>query len=449
MAFASVGSLGSAHDKTLAATISLSPTSNVPVGHLVVVCYTSTQSGTGVALNGLWFGCYDSVGNQYAGFVTAGGGNTSTIIWVSQLNYALTTTDTISVQRWEAGATNTKAVSLWEFTVDGAWSLETFQQDGNSGVDPAAQTISGLASREHLFLHALGSNGPATDSYTLSTHYTGMTQDGTTGGAGNTNWTIVPEFRILTGTGDTVDITNNSEAPGYAQQYVALREYSDTVPFPSTPILDTFTRADESPIAGGWNTSGWNIATAYLAVVFNAAADRANDSGFPAQVWATAWSGTDVETYATITAIPNIVDAPVGTLIGQAPLSHFGTSARWRVRPQAIYGYGGRDCLTFGNQPTNIEAGGAGWYSTPALVAGNKLGVRTRGTICQVWTDTGDGWKRWGARPIQPSAIPPLYSGLTIYINGGGNNQVARMDDFGGGAVVSAQHLLPILGVGA
>jgi hypothetical protein len=117
-----------------------------------------------------------------------------------------------------------RACTAWEFTV-GSGNVVTVGGSNTSAVDNAdagSVTISSLTNREWLFVHAVAHEGVNGDSFTASTNYTGMTGNGTTGGGGASNMSVRAEFRILTGTSDSVDPTYTSA--DHAQQYVALKE---------------------------------------------------------------------------------------------------------------------------------------------------------------------------------------------------------------------------------
>jgi hypothetical protein len=438
MAFASVGSLGTASGKGVG-SISVNPSSSVPVGDLVVVFAAVVYAG-GPGDPDWFYGCTDSQGNLYAqlGHAQAnpGGNGANGMVFVCKLNTAITGADTITVRN-NYGSGTVKAMSVWQFTIGGKWAFRAIATDAANSGDPASQTIAGLVSQEYLWLHSVGSNGPNSDSFTASTNYTAATQAGTTGGAVTDNETVVGEFRIFTGTTDSVDVTNNTAARAYGQVYVALYEFTDTVGFPTTPILDNFNRANESPLAGGWNTAA--MFTFTDALVSNAATSTGSGAG--GQVWGTTTATFDQEAYATLTAKPGAAGRSVA-VVAPARTGDAAPRSLWYLTPSIS----DHDWLTLGGAGS---LGGINYVGVSInMTVGNKLGIRFLSGNASLFLDTGSGFQWWGGSyngsvPAGGTAWSP---GLMVDDTG----QVARMDDFGGGPFVSPLgHLLPILGVGS
>lgn len=273
MAFTAEGSLGSANIKTSGATLSMSPTSAVAVGQLVVVFFTwegADDAGQPLGPYNERWECYDSVGNLYSTiWCRAGPGapadtdNVATGIFLSKLRTALATTDTITVE-CQTTTRTPKAMSVEEFSFgpDKMWAV--YDLDGAGGgssgpAQPGAVTfpVSGsLPSQQQLYLYAYGQKGPNSDSFTLDADYTAIAGDGTTGGAATSNVALRGGYRIATLTTDTVDISNDTADRVHCQGLRAICEVDLPPDFPSTPILDDFNRADENPLDGGlWDTS--------------------------------------------------------------------------------------------------------------------------------------------------------------------------------------------------
>jgi hypothetical protein len=115
-----------------------------------------------------------------------------------------------TVNEFSIGAGNTVAV---ESAIDLA----------NDGADPGSMTLSGLPSREYLFIRALAHENPGA-TLTRTTNYGAMSSGSTSGGSGVTNISATGEYRILTGTGDTSDPTWTADDT--ASIYLAFKEVS-------------------------------------------------------------------------------------------------------------------------------------------------------------------------------------------------------------------------------
>jgi len=222
-----------------AATTSLSctlATENLEAGNVaVVVCATDNVSGSGNTND--HSAVTDSGSNTYtkAYEFTEGTGGTAAGVTVSvhfsKLGTALTSgASTITCNF--ASVTDKAMHLVSEFTigVGNVVSVEgTPQGEESNGGDAGALTISGLASREYLFVRGIGTESNAALSMTATASYSlpDAPSDGcnnTTGGGEATDMGACSEYRILTGTGDTsnptlVDTTNDN-----ASVYVALKE---------------------------------------------------------------------------------------------------------------------------------------------------------------------------------------------------------------------------------
>lgn len=105
------------------------------------------------------------------------------------------------------------------------------------GADPASLTLSGLSSREYLFIHALGAEGPGTDAYTWDAGWTEITGiSGTTGGSASSNIHLRVGYKIATATSATVDVTSTTSDRDYAQVIVAFKEGFKRIVTPRSSI---------------------------------------------------------------------------------------------------------------------------------------------------------------------------------------------------------------------
>lgn len=434
MAFASVGSIGSNSAKALGTTLSITLGAAVPAGDLIVVWVCWDTGST------IWPVPTDSKGNLYTmgGWVAHGSVN-ATSLYYCRVQTALASGDTITMTGSNLTA---KAMSAERFTCDASKRIARNQESATLttlAADPGAISVGSMTSQEYLMLHALGAEAPSTDAYTWDADYTQIAAAGTTGGAADTNITILGGYRIATLTGDNVDVTSDTANRDYNQILIALCEVPAYTGFPHTPILDDFNRANEAILDGGiWVASGCTggpggnflSLTSLRAVstsgnrgswILNAAL-TANEEAYVTMATAPAASGQAVEVQIDGTGCGN--DSTRGVISAIYRFAASGTVPSWP-------GFG----LTNGSL-THC------WVSrTP--VNGDKVGIEQRGAVSYGWLDRGSGWECVCAAYLNGvSAGRKL--GLSMY---GGSAPKAL--NFGGGDIPSNLHLLPILGVGA
>lgn len=447
MAFASIGSLGNTNSKTSGQTLSISPSSAVPVGHLVVVWAAAiSPDGNGEDLLGKVrdgnYACTDDAGNIYT-TLTCGYSVASLAIgsamFIAYVDHALSTSNVITVT---ARATNipARAMSVEEFSIGNGkrWCVyrdlsSGFEDSSTTGPNkqPSNMSVSGMASEEHLILHVLGNLRPVSDSYTWDSDYTQIVADGTTGGAANSNVTLRGGFRIVTGTSDTVsthDDTANSD--DIMQGICALVEVDYDGDFPTFPNLDRFNRADEDPLATPpWSNSTTVLpgqGTARLRVASNQCARSASGTFHGSQFWQDPIpAGDDGEVFATL------------AVVGNAGLHMFASGSG---QNSTLSGYATYWFPITGNRPDKIEwgtSGDSGGIATRFMISwtdqatGAKWGLQLRGngTFMHQWLDHGTGWRWIGCAKITGGDYRNSgYFGINLQ-----NDTTVRIDDFGGG----------------
>jgi len=427
MAFADLGGLGTANSKTSGTTVALTTSQTVNVGDLIVVMMAWDNTDTS-GFDGLRHYVTDSAGNfyrylgQYVGGTAAANGSECGIfgsVAEAQLSSGGTITCT-SVTARTAKAISARRFSLGTSDICLVQKATNNGFNGGSGQDPAAISLSSLPSREYLLLHCLGSAGPSTDSFTWDSDYTQLTVDGTTGGVDNTNMSVLGGFRIATLTSDTVDVTNNtSSARTNTQVFVAIREYTRS-PDPDAGVLDSFTRADENPLAAPWSkidASGLKLVTNRVGTV-SAALSRGSERSGPAN---------DFQGYVTVAVLPP-VNAAAQIGFG-AHFSGEGAGNTWNgytvtIEPRSgvpgsvrvAYTQGGNLGSDIG-QPKII-------YQYPGLAAGDLLGMKTLGDTLEFWWKTGGAWRMFGA--VDDTTARNAKTGMII----GDTGTAARVDDF-------------------
>jgi hypothetical protein len=192
------------------------------------------------------------------------------------------------------------------------------------------------------------------------------------------------------------------------------------VPF-ATPVLDSFNRADENPLAGGWVARTDGVVRAMRLV-----SNRAANSGGGVQefgVFQSVGPFTDCEGYVTL--------ATVGTGRLQVFARVQGsTSANDIQGVAAEFNFGsGVRLKSINDGSATIHGAAAAW--TP--VAGDKLGILCQGTIIKIFGFSGGTWTELLSRDQSTFGAP--YDGyLSGYLGLGVSAADCRLDDFGGGA---------------
>jgi hypothetical protein len=179
----------------------------------------------------------DDAGNTYRkireftnGNAAAAAGATVSL-WYCILAFSVTSGNTITITF--SGSITAKTVGgvLFNVAVDSTLEVVTNATDlANDAADPGSMAISGLTSREYLFIRATALERADAGTWTVTgSHISFPTSlTGTTGGAAATNISPGGEYRILTGTGDTSDPTGT--AVDCASIFVALREVPRATP---------------------------------------------------------------------------------------------------------------------------------------------------------------------------------------------------------------------------
>lgn len=198
--------------------------------------------------------------------------------------------------------------------------------------------------------------------------------------------------------------------------------------FPSTSVLDAFTRSDEAPIASGW-AGPTRPSRGLLKVISNQLAQY-TVVGSTAHAYKTASYAADQEVWATVATLPassggisvlgRIQNPNTATLSAYQFSYHVGTG--WRCFVISDDGY---DQL-------------GSTIASPAMSAGDKIGMEIIGTTIRGLHYTGGVWNQ-------------IMSNTDSVVSGAGSlgiemtDTTARMDDFGGGAytAVTLDDVLP------
>lgn len=235
MAIASVGTIGGASDigDTGSGNYVITTSAAAEVGNVVILPLgkdnVATSDGTGseitsVADTGLntWSALAQFVNGQGA---ANAGAYVAAIL--AKITTQINISDTITVTK----STDVDCASrAWEFTVGAGKTLQVasggLQTLANDGADVGSMTISGLPSKEYLFLRVSACEHEEITQWTNTASYTNIPLvRSSAAGVGTTNIVARAEFIIATGTGHTSDPTLGAgETPDSASIFMALEE---------------------------------------------------------------------------------------------------------------------------------------------------------------------------------------------------------------------------------
>lgn len=202
--------------------------------------------------------------------------------------------------------------------------------------------------------------------------------------------------------------------------------------FPTTGVLDSFTRANEGPPpSASWDypINSAFAAGAGMSVLSNVIGS--SSTTFCGSYYKTSY-GPDTEAFVTIATLPGVgLDLFLDVRIvspgsgGSGGASGDSYSASW-------VNQAGADELIYFRADNGVYTQ-LGATDTPGnMTAGDKFGVEMIGSTIQAYRYTGGAWAAFGT-----SRSDSTYSAAGSIGCGFGDN-IGRFDDFGGGTVVTA-----------
>lgn len=237
MAFASVGTLGTGNSAASGTTVSITTSAAAEAGNLAVVIVGTDNTQTTDGQTSEISSITDSVGGNTwtkGGEFCNGGGaaaaGATVSVWFSKLTNQINSGGAITATLGTARIA--KSLTAWEFTVGASNTVSvatgSLQTLANDGADPGSMTISGLASKQYLFIRASAQESNDTGARTATASYTLFSGAIGDDGSGPGSMLTCGEFRILTGTGDTSNITYPAVGgtQDTASVYFALEEVS-------------------------------------------------------------------------------------------------------------------------------------------------------------------------------------------------------------------------------
>lgn len=247
MAFASGGSLGTNQEKTSDTSLVLTTTADLTAGEFGVIGLALDNINTTDADHSEITGVVDSAGNTWAKLAEYTNGNgaaasgATVSVWGVVAGSTLASGGTITVTT--SANTTAKCIFGHRFTIGAGNDVEVAGSAtpvANDGADAASISIAGLSSQEYLWVHVIAIEATQlASSYAEDADYTSFANIGTTGGGGATNMSVYGGYRIMTGTGDTVDV--GTAARNSVQVFIALREVSGSIVEPAGQTSETDT----------------------------------------------------------------------------------------------------------------------------------------------------------------------------------------------------------------
>jgi hypothetical protein len=231
MAFSALGTFAAATHKASSSSFTFAPSAGLNAGELGVLIIACDNLDATDGDFGVVAGVTDSAGNTWqkaAEFTNGQGGaaaGATVAIWYTVAAATLPTTGSITITF--RAALTAKAVIGHRFAKapNTTVKLAAAANRADDGVDPGPISLTGLDSREYLFIRGIASESSSTVSLTATSGWTGMGQAVTSGGGSATNIGAQGEQLIATATSVTSDPTLfNAD---HASVLVAL--YEETV----------------------------------------------------------------------------------------------------------------------------------------------------------------------------------------------------------------------------
>jgi len=446
MAISHVANRGTTTSKSASKTLAMSPSATLPVGALILVWFAwdnNNASTPDIGPISEQISCRDSVGNIWTTLVSgqnrgSPAGQARGVqggIHICRLEHAITTSDTITVRLGTGNSLVAKAMSIEEFALSSSayrWCLATFGVILDNNAEPSALSVPAQGP-ECLIVHALAAEGPQTDAYTWDSDYTQISGAGTTGSTDDTNVHVRGGYRNVSAAfgGDTIDVTSTTADREYWQGFATIYEFQPFPEFPTTPVLDNFNRANESPLSfgGQWITSPvLHGGTVALELVSNVVKVQSGSSLNRGQWWADPGFPREQEAYVTCTTAATGQDDGFGvSLLGVSGDASRGLRAYWIKFPAGDAA--SEDAVIIGRgDADSIERVMHSWWP---MAAGVKLGLKIWVDECSMYVDKGggDGWQ-W----VSAFSFTGLVSGYLLALNM--RDSVVRVDDFGGGGTI-------------
>jgi len=193
--------------------------------------------------------------------------------------------------------------------------------------------------------------------------------------------------------------------------------------FPTTPVLDTFDRADASTLGANWSGNlikQYAGSTPDSAILSNQATGLVSNA--PALHYTSTTYGPDCEVYISVPTLP---PGDVSALYLRIAQPGTTTADGYELRADAIASE-----WTIYSVTNGVETP-IGSAVSHAFAAGDKMGFSAVGSTLTGYRFTGGTWnqiiQRTDSTYLSAGLIGTYYSSGTVY----------KLDDFGGGTITS------------
>jgi len=256
MAWTSAISLGATNIKTSGATLTLSIAHEVAIGDVVVVIVACDNVSTADGITSEVSSITDSLlsntwtkAHEYCNGQGAASAGATVAIFYSKITTPLTSASETLMATF-ANSITAKAMTAYRFTADGTVTVQgTIQTLANDSLDPGSMELSGMASREYLFVRGIaaeGTSGMAT--MTQTSGFNAFSPSSTAGGGPPSNMTVLGEYKIATDIGAISDPSLNGGIPDSASIFLALQESSGNQYYKSGTVTGTIVAATGSRV---------------------------------------------------------------------------------------------------------------------------------------------------------------------------------------------------------
>lgn len=199
--------------------------------------------------------------------------------------------------------------------------------------------------------------------------------------------------------------------------------------FPTTGVIDVFTRADAASLGANYTANPFNNGATSLEISSNAAVGQNATFSFDLNWYNVATFGPDVEVFVTLSTLGDAASEVYLIARVQSPSASSSTGDGYWCELT-----GGGTTLTY-KSITNGSASTLGSSETPgAFSPGDSFGFSVVGTTLQAYRKTSGVWSTYGTSRTDGTYTGAGYIGLGSYED----TRTQVIDDFGGGTVVVA-----------
>jgi hypothetical protein len=242
MTWSAIGGYGSDENKTAGVNLKIyQPGTSISAGSVIVVIIacdntqtTDGESSTVTSVIGTHSGTFTKA-LEYTNGAGAAAAGVTCGLWYKRLTSTLGAGDD-EIDITFPSSVVAKATYAYIFSTTTSHCNVAFVYGSANDVDPASMGISGLPSREYLFIRAVATERGNYD-FVPSTNYTPFGQNTTTSGGDQTDVAIAAEYRIVTTTGGTTDPSTGT--PESASVYAAFMDVPNVVPVNVTGVSGT------------------------------------------------------------------------------------------------------------------------------------------------------------------------------------------------------------------